>query len=485
MNLSRPKSGLTVVLSLLLVLCALPSFSQETVGALAGSVSDAQDSTALPGVTITATSESTGAALVQVTDGEGRFRFTALAVGGYTVTATLDSYKTLEQQVRVSLGGTTSLSMAMPLGAVDDSILVTAAAPLIDVTSTVSGVTINATETANRIPLSRDVAQVALLAPGTSSGDTSFDSSSRAYTPGQQVSSIGGASVAENAYLVNGLNITNFRNGIGGSNVPFEFVEEVQVKTGGYEAEFGRSTGGVLNMVTKSGSNKFHASVNAYFQPEGLQAQAPDYFNGFNSAEEFESTEANFTLGGPIYRDKAFFFGFYQHNDVTFSNVGLTRDTELRRDDPYWGGKIDLNLTPSHRLEGTYFTDEVMVGNTQFEFDGAGGRASGLGDGFQEAGGQNTIVKYTGIFGNRFVAAAQYGTNDFDRNIGSSADALPWIYDSRQGGLVALGGWVNTQVGVADDSREATRLDFDYFVGGHSGKTRGPDWGNSQKNKRD
>jgi len=469
MNLRSLRTGFGIALALTLVVAFSGSaaFAQETVGALAGTVTDAQDGSALPGVTVTATNPDNGSNFVQVTDGGGRFRFSTLAIGGYKVTAALDSYQTLEQEVRISLGGTTTLSMSMPLGDFTDTITITSSAPLVDVTSTVSGVTINTGETADRVPISRDIAQVALLAPGTTGGDTSFDSSSRAYTPGQTVSSIGGASVAENTYLVNGLNITNFRNGVGGSNVPFEFVEEVQVKTGGYEAEFGRSTGGVLNMVTKSGSNSIHGGVNAYFQPESLQEQSPDYFNGFNSAEIFESTEANFTIGGPIYRDRAFFFGFYQHNDVTFSTVGVSRDTELTRDDPYYGGKLDVNITPSHRLEGTYFTDEVTVDSGQFEFDGVN-RTAGVGGGFQEAGGTNTIAKYTGIFGSRFVASAQFGTNEFDRNILSSADELPFIYDSREGGLVALGGWVNSQVGVADDEREATRLDFDYFIGNHS-----------------
>jgi len=243
-----------VLPALMLVAFATPSTAQETVGTMAGTVVDAEGGGPLPGVTVTATSSATNAALIQVTGGDGSFRFPALSVGGYTLTAALEGFQTLSQDVRISVGATTNVALSMPLGAIEDTIVVTSEAPLVDVTSTVSGITINTGEFAERVPVAREITQVALLAPGTTTGDTAFDGA----TPGQSLTSIGGASVAENTYLVNGLNITNFRNGLGGSNVPFEFVEEVQVKTGGYEAEFGRSTGGVLNMVTKSGSNNFH-----------------------------------------------------------------------------------------------------------------------------------------------------------------------------------------------------------------------------------
>ncbi len=91
--------------------------------------------------------------------------------------------------------------------------------------------------------------------------------------------------MAENTYQLNGLNITNFSNGLGSTFVPFEFVQEMQIKTGGYEAEFGRSTGGVVNMVTKSGTNSFHGSLFGYFEPEGLQTMENDTFWSANQDE--------------------------------------------------------------------------------------------------------------------------------------------------------------------------------------------------------
>ena len=458
------------VFALLAALLVAPLSAQETVGSVAGTVVSADDGSKLPGVTVTLKSDATGVSQIQITGDGGRFQFPSLAVGSYTVTAQLEGFQTLEEKgVAVSVGRSTALNIRMPAGGVEDTITVTSAVPTIDVSSTVSGVTVNTGDFAEKVPVVREPYQVALVAPGTTTGDTAFDSTGSNYTPGQRVPSIGGASVAENTYLVNGLNITNFRNGVGGSNVPFEFVQEVQVKTGGYEAEFGRSTGGVLNMVTKSGANRFSGGVNVYYEPEDLQEQSPDYFNGFNSEENSQGTEANLYLGGPIWKDKAFFFAFYQYNDVDTLGVGIVRETQRVRDDPYYGGKIDLNLTPSQRLEGTYFTDEVGVTVSDNGIDtDSRSRTGNIGVGTYDAGGNNLVAKYTGIFGGKFVASAQYGNNEFNRTSASSGDNSPYILDSRGDGNIALGNWVNWNRGLADDEREATRIDFDYFLGRHS-----------------
>jgi hypothetical protein len=455
---------------LAITLLAGPVLAQETDGSLAGKVLGDTDGEPLPGVTVIARSDDTGGELVQVTDGQGRYRFLNLPVGSYTVTASLDGFQTLEQDmVRVNLGQTTTVNMALPAGDLAETITVTSESPLIDVSSTVSGINVNMDETYERVPITREITQVAMLAPGTTGGDTAFNSSSRAYTPGQNLISVGGSSVGENTYVFNGLNLTNFRNGLGSSNVPFEFVKEVQVKTGGYEAEFGRSTGGVLNMVSRSGSNAFHGGISLYHSPSSLQEQSPDYFNGLNSEEERESTEVNLTVGGPIYRDKAFFFAMYQDNDFESTGVGTTRETLRVRDDPYYGGKLDINLTPSHRLEGTYFRDIVTVDSTEFNFDPAARvRQDLVGSGTHDAGGENIIGKYTGIFGSSVVFSGQYGENEFERTVLSSGDAFPAIWDSRGASTTFPGQWVNIQVANANDTRDATRADLDFFVSNHS-----------------
>ncbi len=145
--------------------------------------------------------------------------------------------------------------------------------------------------------------------------------------------------MAENSYQVNGLNLTNFRNGLGSSFVPFEFMEEVQVKTGGYEAEFGRATGGVINMVTKSGSNTLpRRRSTPTTSPSSLQEMTDNNYLYPNQAGESEELEANASLGGPIFKDKLFYFAFVDYTDrsdwwmtTTAADPRRERDPVLRR----------------------------------------------------------------------------------------------------------------------------------------------------------
>ncbi|HQL31549.1 MAG TPA: TonB-dependent receptor, partial [Thermoanaerobaculales bacterium] len=229
------------------------AMAQETTGAIIGAISS-EDGATMPGVTVTINDAATGFERTTVTNTGGEFRFSALPPATYSLQATLDGFQTYKRDLRVELGRTVKNDFVMTLGAVTDVIEVTGEAPLVDVTSTVTGLTVSAAELDKQIPLVHDTQRIALLAPSTVMGDTAFNGANDG-TYDQQLVSIGGASVGENSYQINGLNITNFRNGVGSSWVPFEFVDEVQVKTGGYEAEFGRSTGGVVNMVTKSGTN--------------------------------------------------------------------------------------------------------------------------------------------------------------------------------------------------------------------------------------
>ncbi|MCK5379120.1 MAG: TonB-dependent receptor, partial [Acidobacteria bacterium] len=287
-------------------------------------------------------------------------------------------------------------------------------------------------------------------------------------------------SVAENSYQVNGLNITNFRNGLGSNQVPMEFIEEIQVKTGGYAAEYGRSTGGVINMVTKSGSNSLHGSFSLFFEPESLQEQEPDTYLRPNQSEERELLEANASLGGAVFKDKLFFFGFVRYTDsnslfITGNTEDVSPDeapgrgTREEIGNPYWGGKIDWNITSNHRVEATYITDDVEVDVTTYDFDlyeRSLGDATGVG--VDKRGGENYIFKYTGIFTENFLLAAQYGSNEFNRTSQSSNDSSPYAYDSRGGGLTPLGDWVNALFSTAFDEREAYRVDADWYLGSHS-----------------
>jgi outer membrane receptor protein involved in Fe transport len=448
------------------------AWAQETTGSVIGVITS-EDGATMPGVTVTIADPDTGFERTTVTSTAGEFRFVALPPATYALQAALDGFQTYKRNIAVSLGRTVKNDFTMSLGAVTDVIEVTGEAPMVDVTSTVAGLTVSTDEINNRVPIGREATQIAMLAPASVASDSAFTGNSaqatKMYTPGQQVVSISGNSVAENSYQVNGLNLTNFRNGLGSSFVPFEFMEEVQVKTGGYEAEFGRATGGVINMVTKSGSNSFRGGVNAYYQPESLQEMKDDNVYYPNHAGESEELEANASIGGAIIKDKLFYFAFIDYTDRSDWWMEDGRGTLNEQATPYYGGKLDWNITPNFRLEGTYFTDETTVDTTAVEYDRTTdtfGAEIGIGE--IQRGGENYIGKFTGILAENFLISLQYGKNDFDRTDASSGDSFPAVYDGRGGDLIPVGYWVNFQASEAADSREAMRADADWFLGNHS-----------------
>jgi outer membrane receptor protein involved in Fe transport len=439
--------------------------AQETTGTIVGRVTS-PDEAALPGVTVQIADPSVGFERITVTNADGEYKFIALPPAQYKLTATLEGFQTHARDLDVDLGRTVRNDFVMSLGAVTDLIEVTGEAPLVDVTSTVTGMTVNQEEFSGRIPVGRESTQIALLAPSSSAGDRRFDSD---YTPGQQLVAMSGSSPAENAYQVNGLNITNFRTMLGSSFVPFEFVEEVQVKSGGYEAEYGRATGGVINMVTKSGTNTLHGGANAYYYPESLQETEPDSWNRDNSEEFFESLEANASVGGAFIRDKLFFFGFIRYDSTEYMHNVSTRNTVTKNEAPYYGAKVDWSITPNHRLEATYLVDDTDLGTTLYQYDRAT-RTQGafVGTGEQSRGGDNYIAKYTGILTENFLLSAQYGDNQFDRTDSSSNDDCHYALDYRSGSTVRVGCWVNWQIASGGDEREAYRIDADWYLGKHS-----------------
>src|SRR5690606_37490921 len=175
----------------------------------------------------------------------------------------------------------------------------------VDVTSTESAMNINAEELA-RLPVDRNVTSVALLAPGVAAGSAAFGGIS-----------FGGSQVAENAFYVNGLNVTDFYHRVGFSEAPFDFYEDFQVKTGGYSVEFGRTTGGVVNAVARSGTNEFHYGSKLVWAPKDWESSARNsYLDGdrylTRSRDRTDSTRLNVWASGPIVKDRLFFFAMYE-----------------------------------------------------------------------------------------------------------------------------------------------------------------------------
>jgi hypothetical protein len=245
--------------------------------------------------------------------------------------------------------------------------------------------------------------------------------------------SISGATGAENAFFINGLNTTNFINGLGGATVPFDFYQTVEVKTGGYQAEFGRAIGGVVNAVTKSGSNDFTGGVHVNFAPNDLLEDRPNAEFRQYSLYDSDQTTATVELGGPILRDHLFFYALYEHRDIenqTAATSGVLNRTT--QDDPFWGAKIDAFVTDDHHLEYTFWDTTATIDGAQYEFDPATNQLLDpnpilLTETFQ--GGENWVGRYTGAFTDWLTVSAAYGNSQTDAAALNNLGTVPQVFN--------------------------------------------------------
>jgi len=428
-------------------------------GTLEGVVRDASGN-AVAGAAVSAESAEQGITRTTTTDGNGRFRLPLVPLGTYQVTISQDGFDTISQTAPVRLGGVSGYNFTLTAGSATnlDTITVTGARQSLAFAEATTGLVVDLEELVKTVPLARSITAVTLLAPSTVQGDSAFG----------DVPAIGGSSVAENAFYVNGLNITNFDNYIGGSTVPFDFYRSVEVKTGGYSAEFGRATGGIINAVTKSGSNDFTFALRGNFAPNSLRNQSPDTYADRNEVDEAESSSVIVEAGGPIIRDRLFFYGLAQFQDSNSFNATQTGTyTYQEADDPFYGLKLDGYITDDHRLEFTYFdtTRETRVFSGAFDnaTDTAGARPAV--PTILQNGGESYVARYTGQFTDWLTISAAYGKNEDRSNSIPASSTIARADDARTSPSrrVSPGQPAVNVIFPVETSREFYRADADVY----------------------
>ncbi len=289
----------------------------STSGVLRGVITDKKTKEPVIGATVVVSSAALQQEQVVITDENGSYQVQELPPGQYLVTVFFNETPFQRPNIVVQVGKQLVVNVAIDTEAAvgGETIVVEGRAPIIDQGSTKTGPTITKEYTDN-IPVGRTFGAVLGAAPG-SQGD-------------QYGISFSGATSVENTYIVEGVNTTDTAFGQLSSNLPNEFVQETEVITGGYNAEFGRSTGGVINVVTKQGSNELHGSVFAYFTPGALVAEA-EIINREGSAIDTEnnldySWDVGAEVGGPIIKDKVWF-----HIGVNPSVTKRTTDRIISR----------------------------------------------------------------------------------------------------------------------------------------------------------
>ena len=440
-------------------------------GSLVGKII-ANDKSSIDGLEITVRNPETGFTRTVRAEPDGSYRFPFLPVGRYVVEATRNGSSLGKlADVTVALGAATTADVTVNVGNVEEVFVVgTKVVQAIDVKSTESATNISRAEL-ERLPVDRDIQAVALLAPGLAKGDAGLCAG------GNCGISFGGSSIAENTIYINGLNVTDFYNRVGSSSVPYAFYKEFQIKTGGYSVEFGRTTGGVINAVTRSGTNEFQYGTEVAWEPHSLQSSKADRFNPdgspriVGSYDQYDSTSATVYASGPIVKDKLFFFALYEARDVQPEYTSDSGNTfyEGKEDNGFWGAKIDWQINDRNLLELLAFSDKNEEVRDAFGFSYPEGTKGGFEQTrFTNNGGVNWSATYTAYITDTFSAKALYGENDREFTRYSQNDLeCSRVRDLRPGGGGDIGCTSSSNITSRDDTREAARLDFEWSLADH------------------
>ncbi|HVZ29317.1 MAG TPA: TonB-dependent receptor [Asticcacaulis sp.] len=444
------------------VLTLLPTAAQAqdyTNGSLAGTVkSEAGKPEA--GATVSVKGTSNAYKNTVTTSADGKFELNQIPTGRYDIEISSPDGTKAKETIVVSLGSVSSYDFTTSAASETVVVVKGRARRNIDFNRTTTGQVIDVQQTIDRVPVGRDLVSLADLVPGISV-NTSFG------TPVVPYASLGGASPAENIYYVDGMNVTNFRNFLGGSDVPIDFYDQIEVKTGGYSAEFGRNTGGAFIATTRSGSDTFHGGLSLSYAPDSMSSKTDVYavdLNGtvptYGYKKRGTHSEGTLWLSGPIWKNHVYFFALYNPRDFTDfeyqtdSTGKITQiTTNTTKDAPFYGGKFTFMLNPDQRLDFTYFKDDQIPDSDQNTIGGQDTPS------FQGQGGLNRIVKYTGKFTDWFSLTALYGYSGFNQTSFSDADSQAAVFEN---GSVIRGN-PNLLIETGKDTRKNYRIDADFY----------------------
>ena len=358
-----------------LLLLPRPVSAQERFGGLTGTVTDTSGAV-LPGTTVTITNKSSGAVKAVVTSDDGVYNVPDLDPGRYSVVVELSGFAKSEiPDVAITLGKTIKIDAQLKVGDLTEVVQVSAAPQDIDVRSTLVAHNVREEEI-DRMPKGRSFQSIALTAPSVNSGEIEG---------GFQVN---GASGAENSFTVDGVVTNSLVDGRSRQNTVFEFLQEVQVKTAGIGAEYGGALGGVISAVTKSGGNTFRGEGHYYYEGSPLGAgpvkrlvldPSDDVTVSYqqDSKQPDHRNEIGGSIGGPIMRDKLFFFASYsprfatRTNSYLFSNGTEPGDIERTQTNTQAFGKVTHRAGRVTSSGSVLFTPTTSEG-TLPAYNGAG-----------------------------------------------------------------------------------------------------------------
>ncbi|HEU4414288.1 MAG TPA: carboxypeptidase regulatory-like domain-containing protein, partial [Candidatus Angelobacter sp.] len=419
-----------IALAVCILLYGSFTFAQSITASLQGTVTDKLGAV-LPKATITVTNTETGFVRSTAASESGEYRISSLPVGSYKVTAQSASFQPQSRVVQLAVGDTPTLDFVLSPGQVEQQVTVTAEAPLIEPTRTSTDSVIDQAQIQSLPVNGRQFIDFALLAPGVTIGDTTSGSTDVIIEPVTKLS-FAGQNIHYNFIAIDGADNISTASGVQKTTPSTDAVREFRVINNTYSVEAGRAVGGIVNIITKSGTNDIHGSVYDYFRNNAMDATSELAAPGLNKLQQ---NQFGFTLGGPIRKDKTFFFGNYEG--------------QRRNENPYYNSVILSNLTLINQFKANFglapeqlnqnrksdydnfivkldhsFTDHEYAFVRYFFNDGRLTNVSPLNDGFDLPSGfkdnnlrdQSLVGSVTSNLTDHFVneARVQYGHRTFD-----------------------------------------------------------------------
>ena len=395
-----------LILVMALMCVAAPAMAQgQQSGTLGGRMSSS-DNLGLPGATVTVSSPALQGVRTTVTDVNGVYSLPGLPPGVYTVKFEMPGMSTVERRASIPLGGTVTMDQALAIAPVSEVVVVQGAKPA-PVSSPAGAFNLRAEQFA-LMPTARTPFGIAELAPGLTDN-----------TPNNNQVTVGGAFAYDNVFLMNGVDIND--NVLGQPNPLFieDAIEEVQVLTSGVSAEYGRFGGGVINVITRSGGNFFSGGFRSNFTNPSWSLETPyEKSAGTTRASKLSPTyEA--TLGGPIVRDRVWFFGGSRIERTT--TQGTFAQTKLpytsKNDNTRYEAKVTGTLRPGHTLQASFIDN-----TTDLVMPAFGGTIDPAGMTTPTTANRLFAANWKGVFGSKIFATAQYSQKDWQlKNAGGSS----------------------------------------------------------------
>jgi hypothetical protein len=465
------KKFLYLVAALCLSLTSVSALAQDrlTTGSIGGVVQDANGA-AVPNATVTVSGQLLGTPRTVTTNEEGLYKVDNLTPGLYNVRIEVAGFKTASvENIEVNVGRELTISPKLEPGQVSEVVTVTDAAAT-DLTSTAVGQNLSDT-LFDQVPVERSVEGLFYLAPAANDS----------LGGGRANPSIAGGSALDNLYIADGVNITDSAfGGLGtftrsygslGTGINTSFIKEVQVKTGGFEPQYGQATGGIVNIITQSGGNEYHGAIFAFARPDAFEAERRqrDHTSvnkvGEILAEEQYDAGAEFSGYVPGLRNNLFFFTSFNPSVrrpivLGAEGSGLRTIAGAHHQQFYtknYSAKVDWNINPSHTVAFSIFGDPTRTNRSSFFFpyniDNLTAQS------VLDFGTRNMSVRYNGAITPTWTMSASFshGRNRFDE---SGFDNVYQITDQTQ--LATRGAFVAQGLGFFEPTESNTyRLSWD------------------------